>query len=68
MSFPYVNLLHMSNEMFKKKIINSNEKIKLKELIICNDQRLISLCKCSTDREINFIKIKHFLSEKNCNL
>ncbi len=65
MSFPYVNLLHLSNEMFKKKIINSNEKIKLKELIISNDQRLISLCKCSTDRENNFFKIKKFLSEKN---
>ena len=65
MSFPYVNLLHLSNEMFKKKIINSNEKIKLKELIISNDPRLISLCKCSTDRENNFFKIKKFLSEKN---
>ena len=51
--------------MFKKKIINSNEKIKLKELIISNDQRLISLCKCSTDRENHFFTIKKILSEKN---
>ena len=63
MCVPYINLLSLSNEMYKKKIINFNEKHMLKELIIGNDQRLISLYKCSTNRENEFYTIKKYLTE-----
>ena len=67
MCFPYVNLLSLSNEMYKKKIINNKEKLKLKELIIGNDQRLMSLYKCSTNRENEFYTIKKYLTETKKN-
>ena len=51
--------------MFKKKIINSNEKFKMKELIIGNDQRLLTLCKCATNRNVedDYFRIKNYLVE-----
>lgn len=67
MCVPYVNLLCLSNEMYKKKMINFNEKLMLKELIIGNDQRLISLYKCSTNRENEFYTIKKYLTETKKN-
>ena len=65
MNIPYVTLLNLSNEMFKKKIINSNEKFKMKELIIGNDQRLLTLCKCTTNRNVedDYFRIKNYLVE-----
>ena len=67
MCVPYINLLSLSNEMYKKKIINNKEKLKLKELIIGNDQRLMSLYKCSTNRENEFYTIKKYLTETKKN-
>ena len=65
MNIPYVTLLNLSNEMFKKKIINSNEKFKMKELIIGNDQRLLTLCKSTTNRNVedHYFRIKNYLVE-----
>ena len=66
----YINTFNRIN----KEIISVSTKeelqqklLKLKELIIGNDQRLISLYKCSTNRENEFYTIKKYLTETKKN-
>ena len=52
--------------MFKKKIINSNEKIKFKKLIIGKDEKLLNIFNnCSHLKEKFFKQVKEYLSYNN---
>ena len=61
-----ISLLSLCSEMFKKKIINSNEKIKFKKLIIGKDEKLLNIFNtCSHLKEKFFKQVKGYLSYDN---
>ena len=61
-----ISLLSLCSEMFKKKIINSNEKIKFKKLIIGKDEKLLNIFNnCSHLKEKFFKQVKEYLSYDN---
>ena len=52
--------------MFKKKIINANEKIKFKKLIIGKDEKLLNIYdNCSDLKDEFFKKVKEYLKYVN---
>ena len=61
-----VNLLSICYDMFKKKIINANEKIKFKKLIIGKDEKLLNIYdNCSDLKDEFFKKVKEYLKYVN---
>ena len=53
------------NEMFKKKLINSNEKLKFKKLIIGKDENILKIADNECSKEKLFSNIINYLNEKN---
>lgn len=60
---PLVSLLAICNEMFKKKIIDFQEKCQLKKLIIGKDNEILNIFDKCEDKNILFIQIKEYLAK-----
>ena len=60
-----VKILRICNEMFKKKLINSNEKLKFKKLIIGKDENILKIADNECSKEKLFSNIINYLNEKN---
>ena len=60
-----VKILRLCNEMFKKKLINSNEKLKFKKLIIGKDEKILKIVDNDCSKEKLFRNIKNYLNKEN---
>ena len=60
-----VKILRICNEMFKKKLINSNEKLKFKKLIIGKDEKILKIVDNDCSKEKLFRNIKNYLNKEN---
>jgi hypothetical protein len=60
-----VKIFGICKEMFKKKLINSNEKLKFKKLIIGKDENILKIVDNDFSKEKLFSKIKNYLDEQN---
>ena len=61
----FVMIFGICNEMFKKKIINSNEKLKFKKLIIGKDENILKIVDNDCSKEKLFRNIKNYLNKEN---